>query len=199
MRRPRAFTLSELAVVVALFGLFSTTALASLNLTLGHWRAVSQKVDALAACRFVTSTLASELRQGIPNPAGTTGYRGLSPEVGPTAVLNPNAHSRTATEVVFTEPDPVRFDPLSSTFVAADPRCYRRVRYYVSDGAVRREVRTWTATGTVSTVVDAVLARVDGAALRVRYQAPDLFDLEVVCTRGRDVARLTTQVYVLGR
>ena len=202
MRRPRALSLSEIVVVVALFGLFSTTALAGLNLTLGYWRTISSTVDAVSSCRLVAGTVANELRQGIPNPAPastSTGYRRISPPVDPTAVLTPNAHSPIADELVFTEPDPARYDPLDSSFDPQDPSYYRTVRYYVTGGTVRREVKTWTSSGSVADTVDGVLASMDSASLRAIWRAPDLFELEFSCTRGQDVARLNTQVFVLGR
>jgi type II secretory pathway pseudopilin PulG len=201
-RRPRAFSLSEIVVVVALFGLFSTTALAGLNLTLGYWRTISSRVDAVSSCRLVVGTIANELRQGIPNPAPastSTGYRQISPPVDPTAVLRPNASSPIANELVFTEPDPTRYDPLNSSFDPEDPSYYRTVRYYVTGGTVRREVKTWTSSGSVANTVDGVLANMDSAELRVTWRAPDLFDLEFSCTRGKDAARLNTQIFVLGK
>lgn len=202
MRRPRALSLSEIVVVVALFGLFATTALAGLNLTLGYWRTISSTVDAVSSCRLVTGTMANELRQGVPNPAPgstSTGYRGLQPPVDPTAVLVPNANSPIASELVFTEPDPARYDPLNSSFDPEDPSYYRTVRYYVVGGTVRREIKTWTSSGSVASTVDGVLASVDSASLQATWRAPDLFDLEISCIRGKDVAQLNTQVFVLGR
>lgn len=198
----RGITLAELTVVLALFGLFSTTALAALNLAMGHWRNVAQEVDAASSCRFVASTLSNELRQGIPNPAPAatgTGYRSLSPAVSPTAVLTPNQNARTATEVVFTEPNPASYDPLAAGFNPQDPANYRRVRYYVSGAAVRREVRTYTSSGGVASTQDALLASADTLALSATWVAPDLFDLDVTCTRGRDSAHLRTRVFVVGR
>lgn len=201
MRR-RGLTLAEVTVVLALFGLFSTTALASLNLAMSHWRKVAQEVDAASNCRFVTSTLTNELRQGIPNPAAAstgTGYLSLSPAVAPTAVLTPNQNVRTATELVFTEPHPTSYDPLASGFDPQSPASYRRVRYYLSGATMRREVRTYTSTGTVATTQDALLASGDSMALGVTWVAPDLFDVDVTCTRGRDSATLRTRVFVVGR
>jgi len=102
------FTLAELTVALSVFALFALTALASLQMTLKHWRSVSVRVDATSACRRVASALGDELRQAVPNSApGNSGYLGLVPAVDPTAVLVPNANSRLATdEVVFTQPDP---------------------------------------------------------------------------------------------
>lgn len=201
-RRRHGITLAELTVVLALFGLFSTTALAALNLAMGHWRKVAQEVDAASSCRFVASTLSNELRQGIPNPAPAasgTGYRSLSPAVAPTAVLTPNQNARTATEVVFTEPNPATYDPLAAGFSPQDPANYRRVRYYVSGATLRREVRTYASNGTVTGTQDALLATADTMNLTATWVAADLFDLDVTCTRGRDSANLRTRVFVVGR
>ncbi len=200
-RWPGGFTLVELTVAISVFGLFALTALASLQMTLEHWRSVSVRVDATSACRRVVSALGDELRQAVPNSApGPSGYLGLVPAVDPTAVLTPNANLRLATnEVVFTQPDPASYNPLSASFDPVDPGNYRKVRYYVRDGEVRRQVWTLSGSGAASLQADALLVGVDAARIDVAFLEPDLFSLAVSCTRGRNVAQLETRVFVLGR
>lgn len=200
MKRTRGFSLAEFTVMLALFGLFSTTALAALNLALGHWRNVARKVDAAAACRFVTSTLSNELRQGVPNPApGATGYKALSPAVNPTAMLVPNANAKTSTSLTFTEPNPATFNPLLDSFNPENPANYRRVRYYTSGAMVRREVLTYSAAGAVTNTTDSLVAAQDAVALSFTWLSSNTLAMEVTCTRGNDTAKLKTQVFVIGR
>lgn len=197
----RGFTLVEMSVALCIFGLFALTALASLNLTLKHWRSVSARVEAASASRLVASTLGQELRQAVPNPApGATGYLALTPAVDPTAVLVPNANSRLSTnEVVFTEPNPAVYNPLSTSFNPADPSNYRRVRYYVANGAVRRQIWNLSSSGSASLQCDAALVAADEVRFDVSYLEPDLFEVAVSCTRGQNVSQLETKIFVLGR
>lgn len=197
---PRGFSLAEVAVVIALFALFATTALASLNLAMAQWKEVGQRVDAAAACRFLTTTLSTEMRQGIPNPApGTSGYQAISPPVSPTAVLLPNANQRTTAEVAFTEADPAVYEPLSPGFDPSNPSLYRRVRYSVAGGTVARRVETFDSTGSLVGTSTATVISQDQVTLQATWLAPDLVTLEVSCTRGTETDRLKTRVFVIGK
>lgn len=199
-RRPPGLTLAELTVVVALFGLFATTALAALNLALAQWKAVGQRVDSASSCRFLVTTLCTELRQGIPNPApGTSGYQALSPAVAPTAILLPNANQRTSTEIRFTEPNPAVYNPLASGFDPSNPSLYRRIRYSVARGVVTRQVETFNSFGSVASTSTATVISQDQVTLQATWLSSDLISLQVSCTRGNDTTTLTTRVFVIGK
>lgn len=195
----RAFTLSEICVVVVLFALFSTTALASLNLSLAQWGYVARRINATSSARFAMSTMVNELRQALPNPT-SLGYRSLTPAVSPTGVLKPNANARTSTELVFTEVDPDAYNPAASGFDSGNPALYRRVRYYVQGGTtLRREMTTYTSGGSVASTRDDLVARAQALSLSVTWQAADLFDLAVSVTEGNVVVTLNTRAFIVGR
>lgn len=194
----RGLTLAETLVALALMAVLSTSLLAAVNLSLFHWVRLGNRVDAASSARLAMSALTQELRGGLPDST-PNGYLRLTPAVSPTAVLTPNANVPNATELVFTEADPVRWDPLSAGFDASDPSLYRRVRYRAVAGRILREVTTFTSAGSVSEVREALVARGDRAALAVAWRAPDLFDVQATVGVGAYESVLLSRIHVVGR
>lgn len=206
-RRYRAFTLAEMTVVIALFGLFSTTALASLNLTLRHWRTVSIQTDVYSSCRMAINTISKELRQGMPNPA--PGFQSYyyedinTPSTDVIAVSTPNIKNQTATQLIFTEANPADFSPTSTFgFTATDPKHYRRVRYYVSQNKLHREMKTYNSSGAVSKTSDDILTSADSITFLVTCLSPTNYKIEFSCSKtvgsNTKEASLSSNVIVLG-
>ena len=207
-RRRRAFTLAELAVVIALFGLFSTTALASLSLTLRHWKTMSAQTDVYTACRTAVNPLSKEMRQGIPNraPYFIVYYRESPSEVTTeaTSVVNPCTLNTSSSDVTFYEANPAFFSPAVANFREVDPRCYRTVRYYVRNGSeLRRNLKTYDSTGNKISEDDALIVACDRVSLLVTCKSASVYkvDFSASKTYGSSTkeASLSTTVHVLGR
>lgn len=198
MRTRRGLTLAETLVALSLLAVLATSTLAALNLCLRHWSRVGCRIDAASGTRLAMAALTSELRGGLPNPT-PGGYPSLSPPVAPTAVLLPNANQPTSSELVFTEADPVAWNPLALGFDPDDASLYRRVRYRTSAGRILREVTTFSSLGSVSQVREDFLAGGDRATLAFAWRAADLFDVQVALEVGPHESRLISRIHVVGR
>lgn len=206
-RRRRGMTLVELMVMAVIFSLFATTVLSVLTIALRYWTQSNQRVLAEQNLRVAMQAITSELRQGVPdadvagaNPA--TGYLSLSPAVPPTAVLTPNANTVGANYLAFTEPNPTNYDPSQTTFSAADPSNFQRVRYYVSGGSLRRERVQWSSAGAVTSTVDDALVSASSSgiiALTVQYLSATTFTVAVTTREGNSQYSLSSTVTVLGQ
>lgn len=207
-KRRQGFTLAELAVVIALFGLFSTTALASLSLTLRHWKTISVQTDVYNSCRNAMNCMARELRQAMPNAApGFENYYIEDPTEPSTqlgAVLTPNQNKTSSEQLTFMEANPTYFRPAEAGFDKTRPELYRKVRYYVQDSKeLIREVTTYSSSGTGDTPKKGVVAKGDDISLLVTCSGASIYHLTFTCRKGYgdDIkeASLSTTVIVMGK
>ena len=205
-RHRRAFTLAELTVVIALFGIFATTALATLNLTMRHWSRVSDQVELNAMCRMVISTISRELRQSTPDQypprASYYLYSDGTSSGDATAVITPNQQGVTSNILSFTEVDVKNFDPVAATWDAKASNVYRTVTYKVNDKKqLIREVLSYDGTGDHTEA--AITAAADEADLQVKCLGPAQYRVSITCKRysGTIVhsAHLETTVYIIGK
>lgn len=216
-RRNKAFTMTELAVVIALFGLFSITAMASLNLTLRHWRTISAQTEVYQNCRAVINTVSKELRMGLPCKAanfesffidyGSTPntYRVTTERI---ACIQPNRIQDSTSHLKFTEPNPNNFFPSSTeasgAFNEYSTSHYRLVEYFIQNGKELHRKTTFYGAGGASTgQTDNVLAVADTMTFYVTCLSPTKFKIEFSCGKYSNnelkQASLSTIVTVLGR
>ncbi len=201
-----AFTLAELAVVMALFGIFSTTALATLNMTLNYWSRVSNQVELNAMCRLVCSTIAKEMRQAMPdqNPARAVYAQDLNGNntTQLTAIHAPRRVGAVTDYITLSEANPDTFDPTASNWNAAAPDKYRIVTYKIASNQLVREVTSFDE-ASESHVVSAITAAADNVILRITCKSATVYEIKVTCQRyhGSQTyeATLTTNVMVLSK
>lgn len=205
-RRSWAFTLAELTVVIALFGIFSTTALSALNITLKYWSRVSNQVEMNAMCRMVISTISKELRQAMPDksPGHEVYFREQDGTVTTelATVHTPNQVGQTSNSITFAEADPNTFEPVHANWDEANANVYRLVSYKID--AHNQLVREVTAYNTSSTpIASAITAAADNVELRVTCKSSTVYELKVTCQRfvGATTyeATLSTDVIILGK
>ncbi|MBQ7567589.1 type II secretion system protein [bacterium] len=205
-KRSKAFSLAELTVVIALFGLFSTTALSALNLTLKYWSRVSNQVEMNAMCRMVCSTIAKELRQAMPDQnTARAVYAQNSNGINTTqlsAVHVPRRVGQVTDYITFSEANPNTFDPSENNWDATGIDKYRIVTYKIESNQLVREMTTYDASSE-SHVVSAITAAADNVILRVTCKSAAVYELKVTCQRfiGSQTyeATLTTDIIVLGK
>ena len=202
----RALTLAELAVVMALFGIFSTTALAALNMTMKHWARVSNQVEMNAMCRMVCNTIAKELRQAMPDQDPSRAVyaqdRNGNNTTQLTAVHEPRRIGQTLDYITFAEANPNTFHPAESGWQPAASDKYRRVTYKISSNQLVRELTTYDASSE-SHVTSAITAAADNVILSITCKSATVYEVKVTCQRFSGSityeATLTTDVIVLGK
>lgn len=151
----RGFTLTEMIVTTALFSLFSTAVVATMSSTLHFWRSSNDRMSAEQNVRQAMQFITLEARQAVVNPHPGSGWQSITPQLSrPTGVLVPNENTPTATSLTFQEANPAFYDPTLTSFNDTDPRNYQRVRFYVVNNALHREVVTYTSTGTAASTTD---------------------------------------------
>lgn len=189
------FTLPEIMVASFVFLIFAITLLGTMMMGMRYSRKTSAQIAAQQTCSNIIEAITSELRQAAPNIApGTTGYLGISPQVGPTAVLYPNANTTSANYIIFSGINYNNWDPSVPSFNKANADNYRQVRYYVSGSTLFREERLISGgslqTGTPQPLAE---ARNGSITLRITYQTARQFDVSV--TVVEDQGQITESSY----
>lgn len=187
-KKAAGFTLAELCVAMVLMGLFSTAAVASLNLTLRHWRTLSTQVDVNTACRTAMSVINAELRQATPClSSGTLTYYYSGPSTATTvasAVITPNVRGQNSSTLVFTEGNPGVFDPLATGFSQSNGTYFRKVTYYTkNDGTLHRKVETLSSSGAGTLKSDDVICSSDKTTLTATCLGDQRFYVKVACSK----------------
>lgn len=201
-RNQRGLSLSEILVSLFLIGIFGLVAVGSLQMALRQWGRVAQKVNAAQNARFITSTIANELRQGVPWADSTRGYLRISPAVAPTAVLTPNSNARNSNSLEFNEPNPAFWHPMTSGWTPASQNNYRTVVYRVQGAEVIRENRPFDGTPNTEEVIAA--AQQNGAiTLAFTWQAANMILVSVTAREGQGAqsytSTYTTACFIIGK
>lgn len=201
-----ALTLAELAVVMALFGIFSTTALAALNMTMKHWARVSNQIEMNTMCRMVCNTIAKELRQAMPDQDPSRAVyakdRYGNDTTQLTAVHEPRQVGQTIDYITFAEANPNTFNPAEAGWAPEAPDKYRLVTYKIASQQLVREQTSYDSTSE-SHVVSAITAAADNVILAITCKSATVYEIKVTCQRfvGSITyeATLATDVIVLGK
>jgi type II secretory pathway component PulJ len=206
-RQRRGFTLAETVVMLVIFSLFSTTALATLTLALRYWSQSNQRTLAEQNVRVSLQTITSELRQAIidPDPGATnqaTGYLSISPAVQATAYLMPNPNVTSSSETLtFNEPNEGNFDPSQSGFDSTNPSNYLKVTYTIQNNALHRQQISYTTTGTVAAITDDIVASASASGaltFTARYASASSLSLTLSAQEGSSnfIISATVPMYV---
>ena len=209
-RRRKGFTLSEVLVTVATFLLLSLTILGILITGLRYMSRMETDIDAQNKVMDSIEVITDELRQGIPNSDGTTGYASITPVVSSTAILMPNSNQKTSNELVFNVPNydgsgsGSQWNPGLGITILSNPAYFKKVRFFVENNrTLYREVTTYSSNGDADTPVKQELGKVsspDGyLKLDLTWLKSDLLEVKVTCNEGyRDFVG-TEKAYLLVR
>lgn len=184
----------EVLVAIAVFSVFTLFLTSAIIYSLRYINQVEAEISYQQAVRYSIETIVEELRQAIPNPdpgtAGNdpTGYKRISPSVGPTGVLYPNANSDNGTYLLFTEPNPDTYDPSESGFSKTSPEYYQQVKYYVQDNVLYRSQKRFDETGAVSSEETQPIVSVTpgSLSLQVQYESATSFTVKVSASNDAD-------------
>lgn len=201
-RKQRGLTLAEILVSLFLIGMFGLVAVGSLQMALRQWGRVAQKVNAAQNARFITSTIANELRMAIPFADKTRGYLKLSPAVAPTGVLMPNANTKISNQLDFTEPNPTFWLPMNSGWNSTNANNYREVIYRVQGLDVIRENRPFDGSANTQEVIAS--AQANGAiTLDFSWQSSSMINVSVTAREGQGAtsytSTYTTACFIIGK
>ncbi|MCL5774555.1 MAG: type II secretion system GspH family protein [Firmicutes bacterium] len=206
MQNKKGITLSELLVTSVIFLIFTASLMALISMGTGYWKGVDKAINAQEVVYSSIGIIASEMRQGLPDPdPGTghspTGYFSIAPPVSPTAILYPNANSQSGNYVEFTEPNNAVYNLSSISFNANDPSNYQRVKYYVNGSVLYRDATTYDSggnpTGPVTTpIVDAGNGSISVAA---SYISTNIYSITVTSVQDTKSYNLTYKVFIMGR
>lgn len=204
MKRQRGFSLIELTVWLVLFSLLATTTLATLILTVRAWCASTDRVHVQQDARVTLQGIIAEFRQGIADGSDqpATGFRSISPAVGSTPLLLPNANAMTASTLTFTLPSPDHYDPSLTGWSATDSSNYRRIRYYTQGADLHREQVSWASGGIVADLVDDVVIAPSShgsVQFSAQYLSPTSVSIRLVVREGAAVCTLAQTVQVVVR
>ena len=186
-RAVRGFTLTELAVTMVIFSLFSTSLVATLTLSMSYYRQTKEFVLAEQNARIGMAAIVTEFRQS------------LCPNTSTSAIITPAAINATANQFVFTEANTVNFNPLASDFNFNSPANFLEVNYFVQNNsgvtALEREVQSFNANGTIASDVTQVVAQSNtgSIALSVTELNANSVSVQIISSEGPTRYVLTTQ------
>lgn len=175
-------------------------------MALRQWNRVALKVNAGQNARFVASTIANELRQGVPSPDPAKGYLAIKPAISPTAVLMPNANTKSSSQIEFTEPHPTdtkgNWTPMKSGWVSTSPANYRNVIYRVQGLDVIRENRPNNGDAPTQEVITSAGAN-GSIELSFTSLTSNTVDIKVKAREGQGAnsytAEYTTTCFLVGQ
>lgn len=206
----RGFTLSEVLVTVATFLLLSLTILGILITGLRYMTRLETDIEAQNKVMDSIERITDELRQGIPNSDGTTGYASITPVVSSTAILKPNNNQKTSNELIFNVPNydgagsGSQWNPGLGISILSNPAYFKKIRYYVENNKILyREVTTYNASSAADTPIKQEVASVsnpDGyLKLDLTWLKSDLVEVKVTCNEGYHDFVGTEKAYLLVR
>jgi prepilin-type N-terminal cleavage/methylation domain-containing protein len=201
----KGFTLPEVVITTGVFLLFVLSLLGLMIIGMRYFKMADADVAAQQNCREILDVIGNELRQAAPCPdpgqgsQPARGYLGITPAVGSTAVLYPNKNTTTATYLEFTEPNYTTFDPTATGFDRTNPSNYQKIKYYISGKTLKREVITYTTSGTVSNTKtdDVAVSRNGSIALNVAWASNRVFNITVTTAEGQKKYTGSIKVFVL--
>ncbi|MBI2266584.1 MAG: prepilin-type N-terminal cleavage/methylation domain-containing protein [Armatimonadetes bacterium] len=197
------FTLAELLVAAALFMLLGGALLTVVSMALRSWRDADVRVNNQQNVRLIQDAIVSELRQAIPDsdPGGLnppTGYLSVTPAISPTGVIFPNTNTPLGNYVEFTEPNPAVYDPSSVGFNPATPSNYRRIKYYLQSGYLKRDSTEYDSNGTPLNQKTTNIAQINTGTitLEVARLGTKLYQVKFTVQQGNQVFMLVQKVFV---
>ncbi len=195
-RRISGFTLPEVLVASFVFLILALTLLGTMMMGMRYSRKTSAQIAAQQTCRNAIEAISSELRQAAPNISlGSTGYLGITPSVGPTAVLYPNANVTEPVDyILFTSINFDNWDPTDATFSRYDADNYRQIKYYIDGKTLFREERLISG-GNLQNGDEQPLAEARNGSIELsaRYLTSRQFEISV--TVVEDEGQLTESAY----
>jgi prepilin-type N-terminal cleavage/methylation domain-containing protein len=203
-KRNKGFSLPELLVALVVFMLLSTSLVCAVSLGLRYWMGVIDRVNTQQSTQTACNAIASELKQAIVDPdPGTngnpaTGYMSVVPAIAASGILYPNANTVSTNYVDFTEPNPLLYDPSSAFFSATNPSNYRRVKYYLLNNTIYRNVKTYTSSGIEASNSTAPLVQSTTGVLTLTavYSSPTSLRLIIFSREGNASRTLSTNIYL---
>ena len=195
--RRKGFTLAELIVTIMIFSLCVTTLTTILSMALRQISRTDRNTNAQRIASASLECISNELRTAVIN-GSSTGYKSLSPQPNPTAVLAPGTVGGTGTEITFSTVNNYAYFPTSITFNEMDSAIYQKTRYYISTNGkeLHREVKQYDSTGTVTSTDDMIVSEVENGsiAMTVTVLSSSSVQIQLTCTVG---TQGTTSVYTL--
>lgn len=192
----------ETIIIMAMMIVFLGTLFSAMIAGLRYWTDGRLRLRAQEALRESLDTMTMELRQAIPNPdPGTngnspTGYLAISPSVDPTGIIVPNRNVQQADYVTFTEPNEQYYNPSLANWSEMQPQNYRKVRYFIDNGILKRQFTTYNANGQVVTdQTDNVVKLQDGSlSLQSNYVSDTMVTIRMTVTLNKFSYTVFTKV-----
>ena len=151
----KAFSLTETIIILAMTVVFIGTLFSAMIAGLRYWTDGRLRLRAQESLRESLDTISMELRQAIPNPdPGTngnppTGYLSIS-GIEPTGILYPNPTTPETDYIEFTEPNEDNYNPSLQNWSEVQPQNYQKVKYFIENGILKRQVIKYNANGQVT-------------------------------------------------
>jgi len=194
----KGITLSEILVSIAILLILTSALTAVLIMGLNYLKQADININGQQNCRIMTECITFEMGQAMPDPdPGGTGYLSISPLVAATGILFPNANVTTGNYVEFTEPNPSNYDISVAGFDSNNPANYQRIKYYINNNILYRDIKTYNQFGAVaSSSTDEII---DGGNqtlnLLTSYIDKNIIDITVASTYKDKTFSLTSRVY----
>lgn len=213
--RKKGFTLSELMVTIVLFGIFSTTLLTMLTLSLRYMTKANTSINSQKTVATISDCMTNEIKTALIN--GTSnGYKYVTPTPppAPTAFLDPPTNITTdnrnkSNQVKFSAInaknfDITTYDPSSTSATMLDTtnsNNFQTVRYYVSGDqkSIHREVTRYDPTLGNTVTVDTTIgeSEIGTFTLSSELISSDLIKITITEFKGAmPVNLLSRQVFV---
>ncbi len=201
-RKQRGLTLAEILVSLFLIGMFGLVAVGSLQMAMRQWGKVAQKVNSAQNARFITSTIANELRMAIPFADPTRGYMKITPAVPPTGVLIPNNNAKTSAQLEFTEPNPAFWRPMQTSWNQSNANNYRDVIYRVQGQDVIRENRPFDGSPNTQEII-ASAGQGGSVTLNLTFLGSNMIQVDTTAREGTGANSYTssysTRCFIVGK
>lgn len=198
IKSQKGITLSEILVSIVIFFIFISALTAVMIMGLNYLKQSDININGQQNCRIITECVTFEMGQAIPDPdPGGTGYLGISPLVPATGILFPNANVSTGNYVEFTEPNPSNYDISVAGFDSNNPANYQRIKYYINNNILYRDIKTYNQFGAVaSSSTDEITDGANQALnLYAIYIDKNVIDITVASTYKDKTFSLTSRVH----
>ncbi len=198
------FSLVDMIVTLAIFGVLSLSILSTLIISNGYWQQGNQQTTSQGNSREAFQAVLNELKQALPDPdpGGAnpiTGYLSIAPAVAPTGVLMPNANTAVSATLTFNEPNTANYTPFGVGWSPNTPSNYKKIQYSVTGtNTLQRTEITYNANGSqASTRTDTVLSSKNGTLqLQCTFLSSNLFNLKITATENGKTYVLSSDVYL---
>lgn len=210
-KKSSGFTLSEVMVTASTFLMLSLVLLGIMITALKYLRAAEFDINAQNNVAIAMDIICNEVRQGVPNLSGSTGFQTITPAVTSTAILMPNKNVANSNELAFNIPNfdgdgsGSAWDPKLGDSILQNPAYFKKIRYYVANNnALHREVTTYNSSGTADTPNDSELIKVmnpQGGSIQLQctWLMADLIEVKITSVEGERTRVGTSKVYIMVR